>query len=237
MQDFNANGGFATGFGLLGSTIYFGSPGGSLQSFVMSNGKLNTAASAASSNTFPFPAPSPSITANGTSNGIVWAVAYQGYSDGSGSTSSSPAVLYAYDASALSRTLYSSAQASNARDQGPLAVKFTVPTIANGHAYIGGQGAVVAYGLLPTQTTGTGATPTFSPAPGNYGKAQHVSISTTTGGATIYYTLNGTAPNTSSSKYTGPITVSSKTTITAIAIETGYQNSATASATYTIKGH
>jgi hypothetical protein len=78
------------------------------------------------------------------------------------------------------------------------------------------------------------ATPTFSPAPGTYTSAQSVTISDATSGATIYYTINGTTPSTSSTRYTGPIAVSATETLEAIAVVTGGTNSAVASATYTI---
>lgn len=83
-------------------------------------------------------------------------------------------------------------------------------------------------------TVETCATPTFSPAAGTYTEAQNVTISCATSGATIYYTTDGTTPTTSSTQYTGAIPVSSTTTIKAMATATGYNNSAVASATYTI---
>ena len=76
--------------------------------------------------------------------------------------------------------------------------------------------------------------PTFSPAEGLYTSAQNVTISTTTSGATIYYTLDGTDPTTSSSVYSSPINVSSTTTIKAMAVASGNQSSIV-SATYTIE--
>ena len=81
---------------------------------------------------------------------------------------------------------------------------------------------------------GVAATPSFSPVGGTYTSAQTVSISDTTSGATIYYTTNGTTPTTSSTLYSGAITVSSTETLQAIATATGYSTSAVASAAYTI---
>ena len=89
-----------------------------------------------------------------------------------------------------------------------------------------------------TYTTGsvtpTCATPTFSPAEGAYTSAQNVTISTTTTGATIYYTTDGNEPTTSSSVYSSAIPVSSTTTIKAMAVKAGMDNSSVATATYTI---
>ena len=71
-------------------------------------------------------------------------------------------------------------------------------------------------------------------AAGTYTAAQTVSISDATSGATIYYTTNGTTPATSSSVYSGAITISATETLEAIATATGYSTSAVASAGYTI---
>jgi hypothetical protein len=83
---------------------------------------------------------------------------------------------------------------------------------------------------------GTVATPTFSEAGGTYTGAQSVTLSDTTSGATIYYTTNGTAPSTSSTVYSAgtPISVSASETIEAIAVASGYNSSAVASAAYVI---
>lgn len=76
--------------------------------------------------------------------------------------------------------------------------------------------------------------PTFSPAAGTFTSAQEVAISTTTEGATIFYTLDESVPTTESTQYTSAITVSETTTIKAIAVKDGYDNSSVASATYKI---
>jgi len=82
----------------------------------------------------------------------------------------------------------------------------------------------------------TAATPAFSPAPGSYSSAQSVALSDSTPGASIYYTTDGTTPTTSSTLFSAssPIAVASTTTIEAIAVASGYMNSAVASGTYTI---
>ena len=77
------------------------------------------------------------------------------------------------------------------------------------------------------------ATPTFSPAAGKYADAQTVTISCETAGATIYYTLDGTTPTTSSSVYSSALTISETTTVKAIAMKDG-DLSAVATAKYTI---
>ena len=78
------------------------------------------------------------------------------------------------------------------------------------------------------------ATPVLSPPAGAYTSAQSVTITDATAGETIYYTTNGAAPSTSSTRYTGGISVAATETIQAIAVAAGYSNSAVASAVYTI---
>lgn len=79
------------------------------------------------------------------------------------------------------------------------------------------------------------ATPTFSPAGGEYSTAQSVEISCSTPGATIRYTTNGAQPMSTSTEYSGSLTVSDTTTILAKAFLTGWIESETASATYEIE--
>ena len=116
---------------------------------------------------------------------------------------------------------------------GPITVSAseTLEAIATASGYSTSAVATAAYTInLPAQA----ATPTFSPAPGTYTSAQSVTISDTTPGATIYYTTNGTTPTTSSTVYSGPITVSSSETLEAIATANGYLTSIVATGAYSI---
>jgi hypothetical protein len=89
-----------------------------------------------------FPGEVQSVSANGTTNGIVWEAEVDGFATGS------PAILRAYDANNLSTPLYASNQAGP-RDTAGGGIKFSTPTIANGHVYLGTQNEVDVYGLLP----------------------------------------------------------------------------------------
>ncbi len=83
--------------------------------------------------------------------------------------------------------------------------------------------------------TETCAAPTFSPAAGTYTEAQSVTISTTTSGASIYYTTDGSTPSSSNGTlYNGAINVSEDMTIKAIAVKAGSNDSPVSEAAYTI---
>ncbi|MGH8220025.1 MAG: putative Ig domain-containing protein [Steroidobacteraceae bacterium] len=97
-------------------------------------------ATSSSSGTFGFPGATPAISATGTSNGIVWALDDSEYCTPHGGhvPPCGPAVLHAYDATNLAHELWNSAMES--ADAAGNAVKFTVPTVANGKVYIGTRG-------------------------------------------------------------------------------------------------
>ena len=80
------------------------------------------------------------------------------------------------------------------------------------------------------------ATPTFSPGAGVIGKEDGISI-TSTAGATIHYTTDGTDPTTSSTTYSSAIKINAATTIKAIAVKDGYAQSAIGSASYTVRDY
>jgi hypothetical protein len=121
------------------NTVYYGPVNNRLMAFPVSNAKLPASPTVQSANGFGYPGTTPSISANGTANGIVWAIE-------NGSTGT----LHAYDATNLANELYNSNQAG-ARDQfvDNANNKFVTPMIANGKVYVGTPNAVVVFGLLP----------------------------------------------------------------------------------------
>lgn len=106
-------------------------------------------------------------------------------------------------------------------------------TLTTPNAKVQFKNVMIFYG--GTTNTAQVAAPTFSPAGGTYTSAQSVTISTTTGGASIRYTTDGSKPSeTSGTLYSGPVSITNTTTLQAIAYETGFQDSSVSSATYTI---
>ena len=83
---------------------------------------------------------------------------------------------------------------------------------------------------------GTVATPAFSVASGEVDSGTTVTITCSTEGAKIYYTTDGSEPTASSTEYTAAISVTAAVTLKAIAVKSGMNDSAVASASYTIKG-
>jgi hypothetical protein len=111
------------------NTVYFAPDASPVLAYPLSNGSLGTPATTAASYTGSH---SPSISANGTSNGILW--------DLTGNN------LYAFNATTL-QLLYASNQVK-ARDGLPTLGHFVTPTVANGRVYVGTETALSAYGLF-----------------------------------------------------------------------------------------
>jgi len=128
--------------------------------------------------------------------------------------------------------------------------------LACGQCHIGNDGVTNEYGLVPppglpgshaytraqlaywasTMHPGDPGVPTpmFSPTPTTYAAPQSVTISDSMTGATIYYTMDGSLPNTNSLVYSTPIQITSTTTFRAMATYPGYPHSNVALAVYTI---
>ena len=102
--------------------------------------QLSSGSASQSPETFNFPGPTPSVSSNGATNGIVWIIQSDTYGVAN-------AVLRAYDATNLATELYNSEQ-NPGRDHAGLAVKFTVPTVADGKVFVGAENQVVMYGPL-----------------------------------------------------------------------------------------
>ena len=119
------------------NTVYYGSVGNPIQAFAITNAKLSSNSTAQTATSFGYPGATPSISANGTSNGIVWAV-----------ENTTPAVLHAYNATNLNE-IYNSNEASGGRDQFGAGNKFITPMIVNGKVFVGTPNGVAVFGLLP----------------------------------------------------------------------------------------
>jgi len=117
-------------------TVYLAAVGDSLKAFPITNAKLASVPASQSTHVFGYPGATPTVSANGASNGIVWAIENSG------------AILFAYDATDLTKELYDSNQAVNSRDSFS-GNKFITPVVANGRVYVGTPNSVAVFGLLP----------------------------------------------------------------------------------------
>ena len=119
--------------------LYYGADGDSLKAFPVTKARVANSASSATAVKFQHPSPTPTISANGTQNGIVWALE---------DNTNFPGVLHAYDSTNLAHELYNSNQAPSGRDSFGNGNKFIAPLIVNGKVYVGTQSGVAVFGLL-----------------------------------------------------------------------------------------
>src|SRR6202041_315248 len=130
--------------------------------FLPATDTFNPSVASSTVASFSFPGSSPSVSSNGSANGIVWMIDAKSSGTGdNGPASAGPAILHAYDATNLGNELWNSSQVP--ADVAGNAVKFTVPTVANGKVYVGTRGndktlgagtvfgEVVGYGLKPNK--------------------------------------------------------------------------------------
>ena len=118
-------------------TLYYGPVGNTLRAFKMSQALFAATPASQSMRSFPYPGTAPSVSANGTSDAIVWA-----------HENSDPAVLHAYSAADLTHELYNSSQADNGRDQFGAGNKFITPMVADGKVFVGTTSGVAVFGLI-----------------------------------------------------------------------------------------
>ena len=119
------------------NTVYLGGIEDDLRAFAITNAKLATTTTSQTLESFSYPGTSPSISANGTSNAILWAVENHG----------NFGVVHAYDPADLTTEYYNSLQAPNNRDIFN-DNKYVTPMIANGRVYVGTPNGVAVLGLL-----------------------------------------------------------------------------------------
>jgi len=124
---------------VLNSTFYLVQTGDVLKAFHMSGNLFSSTPSSKAAVAYSFPGATPTVSANGTSNGIVWTLQH---------VSGGNAVLRANLGSNVASELYNSNQAGT-RDLPGTAIKFAVPTVANGKVFVGTATKLTVYGLLP----------------------------------------------------------------------------------------
>ncbi len=137
-----AIGGIWGGMAFWNNTAYFNGSYDRLKaySFDPHAQKLSSGPTSVSPEVFGYPGATPAISANGTSNGIAWIIQADDWGGGT-------ATLRAYDATNLGTELYNSKQNAS-RDNPGLALKFTTPTVADGHVFVGAENQVSMFGLF-----------------------------------------------------------------------------------------
>jgi hypothetical protein len=112
-----------------------------MREFRFADAKLLPETISVTATRFAYPGAMPSVSADGSKNGIVWAI-----------ENLDSAVLHAYDAKYLAHELYNSDQAPAGRDHFGTGNKFITPMIAHGKVYVGTADGVGVFRLLPVPT-------------------------------------------------------------------------------------
>jgi hypothetical protein len=125
------------------NAVYYSGQGDYLDRYTLIKGALSKTPVSTSPTTLAAGS-TPSISANGSTNGIVWVI-------DAPSTKGTTALIHAYQASNVSLELYNSEQNST-RDTLGRGIRFSVPTVANGNVYVGSKNGSIdslyVYGLL-----------------------------------------------------------------------------------------
>ncbi len=150
VQQFNLNGMIYSTAAFWQNTIYIAAVGQPLSAYVLntSNSMFTTTPAWQSSHSFQFPGATPSISSQNNAQGIVWALDTNSTTAGNASGTNGPAILFAYDPKNSGALLFRS-DSNGATNAAGNAVKFAVPTVANGKVYVGTQTELTVYGLLP----------------------------------------------------------------------------------------
>jgi len=128
-------------------SVYFSADADTIKAFSVTNGLLSASPTSQASFVSPYPGCTLQISANGSSNGILWAIESFFKADQS-DTGTAPGILHAYDASNLANELFNSNQATGGRDQLDLTVKWAAPLVANGKVFVASTGHLTVFGLL-----------------------------------------------------------------------------------------
>jgi hypothetical protein len=131
--------------------LFIAATSGPLLAYQLDPSTVQFHLASSSTQAYGFPGSSPSISAAGSQNGLVWALDTHSYCTHQ-STLCGPAVLHAYDATNLATELWNSA--ANPSDSAGYAVKFSLPTIANGRVYVATRGNNVGGAENSTSTPG-----------------------------------------------------------------------------------
>ena len=231
LQNFSAGFTIRDSFAFFNNMLYEAGEGGPLTAYTFDpqTERFVTTATMKSSVTFgclncASGGTTPTISANGSSNGIVWVLDVSARQIG-------PTILRAFDASNLTTELYDSTQAANSRDTAGVAIAFTSPVVANGHVYVGGVNSVTAYGELDrTEKVTINAVPTTIAVGGSSSLtvvANNVTQVTVTGSDGSSYTLGVQGG-------TQLVTPTATTTYTATAM--GSSGTVAATTTVTVDG-
>jgi hypothetical protein len=119
------------------NNLYVAGSGGPVHSYQLNQATAQFTSTVSSTHTFGFPGSTLSVSAAANQSGLVWAIDNHGYCTQQ-SSSCGPAVLYAYDAGNVANELWNSS--TKAADAAGHAVKFSVPTVANGRVFVGTRG-------------------------------------------------------------------------------------------------